>query len=215
MYCHCLILFIIITSQHNEGEKPISFDRICAETYIRMVRAWYMDNSDADQRLEHHKEPPEFLSLLELFKITGVEYFEVDYKDYKDDGTLTELRETRGYSYEDEIVCSKECLPNYEEKLKNFFTEHLHTDEEIRMVLDGSGFFDVRDKDDQWIRIEVKAGDLIIIPSGIYHRFTLDANNYIKAKRYFIGEPVWLPYNRPVDDMECRKNYLERLHNIF
>ncbi|XP_076678064.1 acireductone dioxygenase 1 [Andrena cerasifolii] len=180
-----------------------------------MVRAWYMDNSDADQRLEHYKEPPEFLSLLDLYKITGVEYFKVDYKDYKDDSTLTELRETRGYSYEDEIVCSKECLPNYEEKLKNFFTEHLHTDEEIRLVLDGSGFFDVRDKNDQWIRIEVKAGDLIIIPSGIYHRFTLDSNNYIKAKRYFIGEPVWLPYNRPVDDMECRENYLKRLHNSF
>ncbi|KAK9301314.1 hypothetical protein QLX08_006370 [Tetragonisca angustula] len=180
-----------------------------------MVRAWYMDNSDADQRLEHHKQPPEYISLEDLFKKTGVEYFKVDYKNYQNDNTLMELKRERNYTYEDEIVCSKECLPNYEEKLKNFFTEHLHTDEEIRLVLDGSGYFDVRDKDDQWIRIEVKAGDLIIIPSGIYHRFTLDINNYIKAKRYFVGEPVWLPYNRPADNMECRKNYLNRLNNGF
>lgn len=180
-----------------------------------MVRAWYMDKSDADQRLEHHREPPEFLTLQDLYVKTGVEYFEIDHENYKEDATLTDLKKKRGYTYEDEIKCSKECLPNYEEKLKNFFTEHLHTDEEIRLVLDGSGYFDVRDADDQWIRIEVKPGDLIIIPSGIYHRFTLDINNYIKAKRYFVGEPVWLPHNRPADNMECRKEYLDRLNKGF
>lgn len=36
-----------------------------------------MDNSDADQRLEHHQQPAEFVSLEELFAKTGVEYFEV------------------------------------------------------------------------------------------------------------------------------------------
>ncbi|XP_011703236.1 PREDICTED: 1,2-dihydroxy-3-keto-5-methylthiopentene dioxygenase [Wasmannia auropunctata] len=180
-----------------------------------MVRAWYMDSSDADQRLEHHKQPPEFVSLDNLFATTGVEYFEVNYRNYETDATLKKLREERGYTYEDEITCSKECLQNYEEKLKNFFTEHLHTDEEIRLVLDGSGYFDVRDKNDQWIRIEVTAGDLIIIPSGIYHRFTLDTNNYVKAKRYFVGEPVWQPYNRPAEGMECRKQYLDKLQKGF
>ncbi|XP_067008837.1 acireductone dioxygenase [Anabrus simplex] len=180
-----------------------------------MVRAWYMDNSETDQRLEHHRNPPQFVDLDQLYKISGVEYFKLNPQTYKEDGILDKLKKERGYTYEDEITCSKECLQNYEDKLRSFFTEHLHTDEEIRLVLEGSGYFDVRDKNDEWIRIEVIPGDLIIIPKGIYHRFTLDTKNFIRAQRFFIGEPVWTPHNRPADDMECRKAYLEALRNGF
>lgn len=154
-----------------------------------------MDESDADQRLSHHLEPPQLVSLVELEKL-GVSYWNFDPSTYDSDVNYKKLRQGRGYSYQDMIEVSPKTLENYEAKIKSFYDEHIHTDEEIRYVLDGSGYFDVRDLEDKWIRIEVTRGDMIVLPAGIYHRFTLDTNNYIKALRLFIGEPVWTPHSR-------------------
>ena len=58
-----------------------------------------------------------------------------------DHGTkkLDAIKQVRGYSYEDTIDVCPEKLENYEAKIKCFYEEHVHTDEEIRYVREGSG----------------------------------------------------------------------------
>ncbi|KAG0464281.1 hypothetical protein HPP92_020350 [Vanilla planifolia] len=150
-----------------------------------VMQAWYMDDTEEDQRLPHHREPKQFVSIDRLAEL-GVISWRLNADIHETDEGLKKIRECRGYSYMDIIEVCPEKLPNYETKIKSFFEEHLHTDEEIRYCLEGSGYFDVRDENDQWIRISLKKGGLIVLPAGIYHRFTLDENNYIKAMRLFL-----------------------------
>lgn len=88
------------------------------------------------------------------------------------------LATQRGYKNRDEITISPTAMGAiYEEKVKTFFHEHLHEDEEIRYILDGEGYFDVRSEGDEWVRIAVEKDDLLVLPAGIYHRFTTGQSN--------------------------------------
>ena len=84
-----------------------------------------------------------------------------------------------------------------------FFEEHMHDDEEVRLFLEGSGFFDIRDQrngQDRWVRIKCQKNDLLVVPAGVYHRFNPDEKMFFHAMRLFIGEPVWTPHNRALGD---------------
>ncbi|KAI2630602.1 Acireductone dioxygenase [Hypoxylon sp. NC1633] len=172
------------------------------------MRAYWYDNSPGDQRLPHDSGKDVDASALEQL---GVLYFK-----YPEVSGVDELAHSRGYKNRDEITVSPEKMGAiYEDKVKSFFHEHLHEDEEIRYIRDGQGYFDVRSKDDAWVRIQLEKDDLIILPPGIYHRFTTDESNYIQAMRLFKDEPKWTPLNRSneVDSNEYRKEYVSHYLN--
>ncbi|KAG6824883.1 1,2-dihydroxy-3-keto-5-methylthiopentene dioxygenase 1 [Tricholoma furcatifolium] len=190
------------------------------------MRAYYFDNIPGDQRLPHDYVPSQPVSIDKLTSL-GVKYWTIPVEGYETE--VNRIAEKEGYKNRDTINVSKEGLGDmsgglfdasklYETKIKGFFEEHMHEDEEIRYILDGSGFFDVRESpSDAWIRIAVYPGDLLVIPEGIYHRFTLDEGNKIKALRLFKArlpdEPKWIPYNRSseTDTNVHRIDYLKSI----
>nr|KAF6445800.1 acireductone dioxygenase 1 [Rousettus aegyptiacus] len=160
-----------------------------------MVQAWYRDEADDDPRRPHRAQPSRPVSLEQLRRL-GVLHWKLDPDKYENDPELEKIRKERNYNWMDIITVSREELPDYEE---------------VRYVLEGSGYFEVRDDKDRWIRILVEKGDLITLPAGSYHRFTLDEQNYIKAMRLFTGQPTWEAHFRPAENLEIRKQYLEFL----
>ena len=82
------------------------------------------------------------------------------------------------YMHHDELIISPETMGDmYEGNLRMFHNEHMHDYDEVRFMIKGSTFFDVRNESDKWVRIEVGKGDLIKLPAGIYHRWTPDETN--------------------------------------
>ncbi|KAK5109447.1 1,2-dihydroxy-3-keto-5-methylthiopentene dioxygenase [Meristemomyces frigidus] len=170
------------------------------------MRAYYFDNLPGDQRLPHDSGRSLSPSALSTLGITHHHF-----PPSSDLASVNALAAKRNYKNRDEIEISPSTLPNYEEKVKTFFDEHLHEDEEIRYILEGGGYFDVRNQGDEWVRIALERGDLMIMPAGIYHRFTTDEQNYTKAMRLFKEDPKWTPLKRggETDGNEFRKEYLK------
>uniref|UniRef100_A0A061SAR8 Probable inactive acireductone dioxygenase n=1 Tax=Tetraselmis sp. GSL018 TaxID=582737 RepID=A0A061SAR8_9CHLO len=173
------------------------------------LEAWYMDDSEEDQREPHRKSPNEICSA-ETLKELGVLVWKLDPSNLEDDPKLKAIRKVRGYTYHDVCCVAEGKLPEYEKKIKTFFEEPIHNDEEIRYILDGNGYFDVRDKEDRWVRISVGKGDMVVLPAGMYHRYTNTKDNYVQCMRLFAGEPVWTAHNRPQEDNPARKEYVDQ-----
>uniref|UniRef100_A0A0M3I8S4 Acireductone dioxygenase n=1 Tax=Ascaris lumbricoides TaxID=6252 RepID=A0A0M3I8S4_ASCLU len=188
-----------------------------------MVRAWLMCRQVKNQSAPCNCDPPIDVSSDELYKLGIL----TQYIPVVDSGLIDKMCDERGYKYRDELIISRERMPNYDEEIKKYFEEHMHIDEEVRYILDGSCYFDVRNREikkyfeehmhideevryildgscyfdvrnreDKWVRIAVEPGDAIILPPGIFHRFTPDHRDYIQMLRLFKEQQEWLGYNR-------------------
>lgn len=104
-----------------------------------------------------------------------------------------ELQEEAGYSTRDMIVIHED-IPNLAEMLAKFEKIHFHSDDEVRYVLSGRGYFGFVEGDGSQFLLEVSEGDYINVPANTEHWFTMADSQRIKAVRYFIDASGWTPH---------------------
>ena len=108
------------------------------------------------------------------------------------DNRFEELKRDKGYATRDMVVIH-EAIPGLADMLAKFDKIHLHTDDEVRYILAGKGYFGFVEPDGKQFLLEVSAGDYINVPANAEHWFEMKDSKRIKAVRYFIDTKGWTP----------------------
>lgn len=108
------------------------------------------------------------------------------------DNRFEELKRDKGYATRDMVVIH-EAIPGLADMLAKFDKIHLHTDDEVRYILAGKGYFGFVEPDGKQFLLEVAAGDYINVPANAEHWFEMKDSKRIKAVRYFIDTKGWTP----------------------
>jgi 1,2-dihydroxy-3-keto-5-methylthiopentene dioxygenase len=103
---------------------------------------------------------------------------------------IERAKQKAGYQSADVVAMFPE-IPNIDDFLKPFQKEHYHTENEIRLVVDGSGVFSINPKTSSVFHVDMRPGDLISVPTGTWHWFNLNADKRIKAVRVFESKEGW------------------------
>jgi 1,2-dihydroxy-3-keto-5-methylthiopentene dioxygenase len=106
------------------------------------------------------------------------------------------LMRANGYLKAD-VVSLSPSTPNLEALLAKFDKEHLHNEDEVRFVVKGRGVFTIHnDADEVVFDVEVHPGDLLVVPDGTWHWFSLCEDQTIQCIRLFQSTEGWTPSYR-------------------
>ena len=125
----------------------------------------------------------------------GIHYRAVDVRESVYEPVMQALKIEHGYVEQDVVELRPET-PGLDGLLAKFDGEHFHEEDEVRFVLEGEGVFDIRSRDDRWMRVVVSRGDLIIVPAGRHHRFELTEARTIRCVRLFKDPSGWVAHYR-------------------
>lgn len=108
---------------------------------------------------------------------------------YRDE--IEEMKRRGGYVTAD-VIDVNPATPNLDALLAKFDKEHTHSEDEVRFILSGRGIFFLA-LEEGVASVEVHAGDLLRVPRGTRHWFTLCDDRRIRAIRWFQETSGWAP----------------------
>lgn len=106
---------------------------------------------------------------------------------------LAERREEGDWRSADVVDIHPE-VPDLDALLAKFDREHSHSEDEVRLIVDGRGLFHVHPKQGGVLAIEVEAGDWIRVPEGTLHWFHVCEARRCRAVRIFQDTAGWTPH---------------------
>jgi 1,2-dihydroxy-3-keto-5-methylthiopentene dioxygenase len=109
---------------------------------------------------------------------------------------IDEMKRLGGYTTADVIDVNSDT-PGLETMLARFDKEHTHSEDEVRFILAGRGIFFLNldgPTGKKVVSVEVHPGDLLRVPRGTTHWFTLCADRRIRAIRWFQDTTGWTPH---------------------
>lgn len=100
-----------------------------------------------------------------------------------------------GYQTAD-VISINRLTENYPSIRAKFLSEHIHSEDEVRFFVDGSGLFWFNLGNNEPIfNVLCEAGDLISVPAGTKHWFDAGEHNpFVKTIRIFIDASGWIPH---------------------
>lgn len=105
---------------------------------------------------------------------------------------IEEMKRLGGYVTAD-VIDVNPSTPNLETMLAKFDKEHTHSEDEVRFILAGRGIFFLNIHG-RVASVEVGPGDMLRVPRGTTHWFTLCEDRHIRAIRWFQDTTGWTPH---------------------
>ena len=105
---------------------------------------------------------------------------------------IGDMKRRGGYVTAD-VIDVNSSTPNLEAMLARFDKEHTHDEDEVRFILAGRGIFFLH-LGERVVSVEVGPGDMLRVPRGTTHWFTLCEDRRIRAVRWFQQTSGWTPH---------------------